>query len=115
MGCERFGEAEISEVAMTARLRSEDLIEVNDWSEVPSFTNEAEEAEFWRTHGLGRPLLDQMGPLDDVLPPPRLTKRRVTTFASDYARELPQQRPLGRRASGRGNVVVVQQRWSLAS
>jgi hypothetical protein len=61
---------------MSGRLQSADLILVNDWSEVPDFESEAEEAAFWGTHGLGPTLLDQMGPLDDVLPPPRRRRRR---------------------------------------
>lgn len=33
------------------------LIPVNDWSEVPQFANEEEEARFWDTHCLGESLL----------------------------------------------------------
>lgn len=33
------------------------LIPVNDWSEVPQFVNEEDEARYWDTHCLGEPLL----------------------------------------------------------
>lgn len=56
--------------------RSDGLIPVNDWSEVPAFATEREEAEFWGTHRLGQSLLDQMVPLDDAdLPRPRRRRR----------------------------------------
>jgi hypothetical protein len=38
--------------------------------DLPEFRSEAEEAEFWSTHELGQEILDAMGSLDDVLPPP---------------------------------------------
>ena len=44
---------------------------------MPEFANEAEEAEFWATHSFGEELLEQMGPLDDVLPPARPNTRRI--------------------------------------
>lgn len=37
--------------------------------EIPAFRTEAEEAEFWSTHGLGDAMLERMAPLPlDVLP-----------------------------------------------
>ena len=45
--------------------------QVRSWDDVPEFANEAEEAEFWSTHGFGQGILGQMGPLDDALPPAR--------------------------------------------
>jgi len=66
------------------RRNVDDLPEVNDWSEVPEFANEAEEAAFWGTHGLGERLLDQMGPIDDgSLPPPRERTRPVAIRFDD--------------------------------
>jgi hypothetical protein len=48
---------------------------IDSWDEVPSFANEAEEAEFWATHDTGQPLLDQMQPVPldggGELPPAR--------------------------------------------
>jgi hypothetical protein len=32
---------------------------VEAWDEVPAFRTEAEEAEFWATHSLGKSILDQ--------------------------------------------------------
>jgi hypothetical protein len=34
-----------------------DLPEIESWDDVPQFSSEAEEAEFWSTHGLGEGLL----------------------------------------------------------
>ena len=75
---------------MSAGVRSQRLIPVNDWSEIPSFKDEGEEAEFWRTHGLGEPLLDQMRPVDDdELPPPRARTRPVAVrFDDDVIKRL---------------------------
>ena len=44
----------------------DDLIPVNSWDEVPAFKNEDEEADFWGTHSLGEPLLEQMRPIDTL-------------------------------------------------
>ena len=57
--------------------------EVRSWDDVPEFANEAEEAKFWSTHGLGEEILDQMGPLDDVLPPARPRTRPVVIRFDD--------------------------------
>ncbi|BDP44422.1 hypothetical protein DAETH_43910 (plasmid) [Deinococcus aetherius] len=37
----------------------EDLIIVNDPSEIPAFETEAEEAEFWATHAMGDAMFDR--------------------------------------------------------
>ena len=101
---------------MAAGFRSEQLITVDDWSEVPRFPDEAEEAEFWRTHCLGQPLLDRMQPLDDVLPLPRRRKRRLTTLISEYAREVTRQRrPPSRHPDYSADEVLIQEPWRLAS
>lgn len=40
--------------------------------EIPTFSGEMEEAEFWRTHSLGEGMLARMDtPPDGLLPPPR--------------------------------------------
>src|SRR5688572_15314818 len=75
---------------MPAGVRSKSLVPVNDWTEVPDFDDEAEEAEYWRTHRLGQPLLDRMGPVDDDgLPPPRPRTRPVAVrFDDDVIQRL---------------------------
>jgi len=51
------------------------LTAVNNRDQIPQFSNETEEAEFWSTHSFGDGLLDQGGPdaaeADEVLPPTR--------------------------------------------
>ena len=45
---------------------------IHSWDDVPTFTSEAEEADFWVTHDLGEELLAQMTPHGDTeLPAPR--------------------------------------------
>jgi hypothetical protein len=39
--------------------RTPELPAVEAWDEVPAFGTEAEEAEFWATHSLGKSILDQ--------------------------------------------------------
>ena len=53
--------------------------EINNFSEVPIFENEAEEADFWANHGLGDDLLESMTPfeLDETIEPEILTKLRL--------------------------------------
>src|SRR5690606_28336780 len=46
-----------------------ELPEVESWDDVPEFETEAEEAEFWSTHGFGTGTLNEIE--DDDLPPPR--------------------------------------------
>jgi hypothetical protein len=67
-----------------------EMIEIQSWSEVPQFTSEAEEAEYWRTHSLGEDLLEQMRPLtDEGLPPPRPRTRPIAVrFDEDILRRL---------------------------
>ena len=56
-----------------------ELTEINSWDDVPMFANEAEEAEFWATHGLGDALLAKGLTEDDLgLPPPRPRTRPVS-------------------------------------
>jgi uncharacterized protein (DUF4415 family) len=46
--------------------------EVESSEEIPQFSNEAEEAEFWASHSLGETFLEKMKPLpEDILPPAR--------------------------------------------
>lgn len=45
--------------------------------DIPQFTSEREEAAYWATHELGGELLEQMGPLDDVLCPPARFQSRT--------------------------------------
>lgn len=47
------------------RARGRDLIEIQSWDEVPAFASEAEEAEYWGTHGLGEELIAQF----ETVPP----------------------------------------------
>jgi hypothetical protein len=57
---------------------------VNDWSEVPDFANENEEAEFWATHSLSDRLLEQAEPIEDgILPPPRPRTRPLAARFDD--------------------------------
>jgi predicted DNA binding CopG/RHH family protein len=56
---------------MPAR-RKHELEVVERLEDIPVFTSEAEEAEFWAAHQLSDALLAAMEPLgEDVLPPPR--------------------------------------------
>jgi hypothetical protein len=62
-----------------------ELTEINSWDDVPVFASEAEEAEFWATHGLGEALLEKGLTEDDLgLPPPRpRTKPVAVRFDPD--------------------------------
>ena len=52
--------------------RNKTMTTIHSWDEVPEFTSEAEESEWWGTHGLGEELLEGMAPpADGELPPPR--------------------------------------------
>jgi len=64
--------------------------EVQSWEEVPTFSSEEEEAEFWSTHGLGERLLATMGPLPGgVLPDARPRTRPIAVrFDEDVIRRL---------------------------
>lgn len=86
---------------MTTGERNE-LIPVESLDEIPAFTSEDEEAEFWSTHSFGEALLEQMGPLDDVLPPARRRRRRrlrVTMHTHEFSREVPAQHARRDRAT----------------
>lgn len=63
---------------------------VHQWEDVPAFSSEAEEAEYWATHDLGDELLAQMGPVPpDVLPSERPRRRPVAVrFDEDVLRRL---------------------------
>ena len=58
--------------------------EVRSWDDVPQFANEAEEAEFWSTHGFGQEILDRMRPIgdDEDLPPAR-PRTELTLYLDD--------------------------------
>ncbi len=64
-----------------------DLIPVESPDDIPDFANEDEEHEFWSTHSFGELLLAEMGPLDDVLPPPQ-HRRHDATAAGDFVRAV---------------------------
>jgi hypothetical protein len=94
----------------------DDLIPVNSLDKIPRFASEHEEHEFWSTHSLGQPLLDQMKPVEDgSLPPPRLRTRRITTHVTNSTRLVPIQ-PLMRRQLGRPREIELsRQPWLHAS
>ena len=49
--------------------RQSKLKEIQAPDEIPAFSDEAEEAEFWSTHSLGKGMLEQMVPMaNDMLP-----------------------------------------------
>lgn len=60
-----------TKTAMKQMIETIDLPEVNSIDEIPAFASEAEEAEFWATHGIGEALLAEPGEEDPDLPPPR--------------------------------------------
>lgn len=52
--------------------KQSEMLEISEFDEIPVFTNEFEEAEFWANHCLSDELLAQMKPIDEkILPPPR--------------------------------------------
>jgi hypothetical protein len=54
--------------------------EIHSLEEIPEFTSEAEEAEFWATHSLGEELLERMEPIpEEILPP----QSKDTTMAKN--------------------------------
>lgn len=56
------------------------VTQINDWSEVPPFASEAEEAEYWRTHGPSERLLKTFVRRNDAdLPRPRRRRRACPT------------------------------------
>jgi len=54
------------------------MVVVENLDDVPDFSSEAEEVEYWDTHELGGEALEKMGPLDDILGPPDRTRQRPT-------------------------------------
>lgn len=65
------------------------LKEIHSFDEIPSFENEAEEAEFWAAHSLNDELLSRMGPVPkDILPIQRRTKPVAIRFDQDTIHRL---------------------------
>ncbi len=81
-------------------MRSRRTVEVHSWDEVPEFASEADESEFWATHGLGPELLARMQPVPEgELPPSRPRTRPVAVrFDDDTLRRL--RRLAARRRKG---------------
>jgi hypothetical protein len=76
---------------------SDKLLVVEDWRDVPSFSSEDQEAEFWLTHSLGGHALESLGTLDDpALPPPRLRKQKFwrRLHAGSHASVKPNSEPV---------------------
>jgi hypothetical protein len=68
---------------MKAR-QSGPMTTIRSWDEVPQFSSEAEEADYWATHDLGDELMAQMGPVPEgELPPPRPRTRPVAVRFDD--------------------------------
>ena len=65
---------------------------VQSWDDVPAFASEAEEAEWWQTHSLGKKFLDEMRPAAEVdadLPAPRpRTRPLAVRFDETTVRRL---------------------------
>lgn len=65
------------------------MVEVNSAEEIPSFANEAEEAEFWATHALGPKFLERMNPVTEQEVPVRPRTRPVAIrFDEDLLQRL---------------------------
>jgi len=47
------------------------MIPVKRREDIPAFTNEEEEHQYWATHEISSVLLAEMAPMDDFLPPMR--------------------------------------------
>lgn len=63
---------------------------ITDMNQIPAFSSEAEEAEFWATHALAEHLLGSEHAESDLLPPTRPRKSRPTSLrlGSDLERRL---------------------------
>lgn len=57
-----------------------DLKTITDMNQVPAFTSEAEEADFWATHALAEHLLSAEHAQSDLLPPKRPRKSNPTSL-----------------------------------
>ena len=55
----------------SAQVTRAPLIEISSWDDVPEFATEAEERDFWDTHGLGPGWTEVSEVRDPRLPPPR--------------------------------------------
>jgi predicted DNA binding CopG/RHH family protein len=66
---------------MTEAVRTENLEIIDSYGDIPGFSSESEEVEFWNTHKLSKKLLDQMGPINDGSLPP--TRSRLVPIRID--------------------------------
>ena len=94
----------------------DELPTVDAWEDVPNFTNEDEEAEFWATHGLGGAALESLGTFEDgALPPPRpRCQRRSMSVVGAFVRVVASRVGACGRAS-RPVLDVNRRRWLRAS
>ncbi|MHB8573744.1 MAG: CopG family antitoxin [Dehalococcoidia bacterium] len=73
---------------MRTREPQTELTLIRSLDEIPSFATEAEETDYWGTHGFSDEILDQMGPLPaDVLLPTR-TRPISIRLNDDIVRRL---------------------------
>lgn len=66
-----------------ATKRRPKMTEIDALDAIPQFQGESEEADFWSAHGLGGPLLAQMGPIDEDALPPALPRTRSIAVRLD--------------------------------
>ncbi len=65
------------------------LITVHSLDDIPDFTTEAEEADFWGTHTLSDELLERASHVEDpLLPPPGTAFGLSLGFSADVASRL---------------------------
>lgn len=65
-----------------------DMVTIHNVDEIPTFTSEREEADFWSTHELGDEVLSRMDAVaDDMLPRPR-TRPVPVRFDEDILRRV---------------------------
>ena len=67
-----------------------DMTTITDMNQIPAFATEAEEADFWDTHGLAEHLFDAKNENTDLLPPKRPRKSNPTSLrlSADLERRL---------------------------
>lgn len=67
-----------------------ELILITDMTQIPVFSDEAEEADFWATHALAEHLLGTQNAATDLLPPARPRKSTPTSLrlGTDLERRL---------------------------